>query len=73
MGFVIDPTGKTVYAVVEGKPQTVDALTVMPNGLHDLLNVASIQAEPVTGMIKTGEDVFIVAATGILPPSIDRD
>ncbi|WFS04556.1 bifunctional diguanylate cyclase/phosphodiesterase [Rhizobium tumorigenes] len=72
LGFVVDPEGKTVYAVVEGKSQTVDAFTVMPTGLRDLLHVASIQAEPVTGMIKTGDDVFIVAATGILPPTIDR-
>ncbi|MGA1805387.1 bifunctional diguanylate cyclase/phosphodiesterase [Rhizobium sp. HT1-10] len=72
-GLVVDPNGKTVYAVVEGRPQTVDAFTIMPNGLRDLLHVASSQAEPVTGMIKAGDDVFIVAATGILPPTIDRD
>ncbi|MEK1895772.1 MAG: EAL domain-containing protein [Rhizobium sp.] len=72
MAFAINPSGKTVYAVIHGAPQKVDALQMMPHGLKDLLHVASIQTDPVTSIIKSGEDVFIVAATGILPPSIER-
>ncbi|TCL69481.1 EAL domain-containing protein [Rhizobium sp. BK251] len=72
MAFAIDPGGNTVYAVIEGVPTKVDAFQVMPRGLRDLLHVASIQTDPVTSLIKSGQDVFIVAATSILPPSIER-
>lgn len=73
MAFAVNPAGKTVYAVVEGVPQNVDALTLMPRGLRDLLHVASIQTDPVTSLIKSGNNVFMVAASALLPPSIDRD
>ncbi|MGO4440383.1 bifunctional diguanylate cyclase/phosphodiesterase [Rhizobium sp. RAF56] len=72
MAFAINSKRETVYAVIEGKPQKVDALQVMPYGLRDLLHVASIQADPTTYLIKSGDDIYLVAANTLLPPSIDR-
>ncbi|RDJ05754.1 bifunctional diguanylate cyclase/phosphodiesterase [Rhizobium grahamii] len=72
MAFAVDPNEKTVYAVVEGVPQSVDALQLMPRGLRDLLHVAAIQTDPVTSLIKSGDNVFLVAASALLPASIDR-
>ncbi|WP_244480415.1 EAL domain-containing protein [Rhizobium sp. Root1220] len=72
MAFAISPEGKTVYAVVEGKPQKVDAFELMPRGLRDLLRAASTQTNPTTNLIRAGDDLFLVAASVLLPPSIDR-
>jgi diguanylate cyclase (GGDEF)-like protein/PAS domain S-box-containing protein len=72
MAFAINPLGKTVYAVIEGAPQEMDAFAEIPSGLKELLAKSRNQAEPVTGMLKSGNDVLIVAATAILPPSVDR-
>ena len=72
IAFAIAPDGKTVYALIDGKPAAVDAFEVMPTGLHDLLRAASTQSEPTTTFIKAGGDVFLVAASTLLPPSIDR-
>jgi diguanylate cyclase (GGDEF)-like protein/PAS domain S-box-containing protein len=72
MAFAINPSGKTVYAVIEGTPQDMDAFSAIPSGLKELLAKSRNQAEPVTGMLKSGDDVLIVAATTILPPSVDR-
>ncbi|WP_337269648.1 bifunctional diguanylate cyclase/phosphodiesterase [Oryzifoliimicrobium ureilyticus] len=71
--FVISNTGKTVYSVIEGKPQEADAFAVLSSGLPALLQRARTENEPLTGMLKNGSDVVIVAATPILPPSIDRN
>ena len=38
MAFAIDPHKKTVYAVIDGKPQDIDAVNVIPNGLLPLLS-----------------------------------
>lgn len=70
--FAVTSKDRTVYSLVNGAPDKVDALTVMPRGLRDLLHVAAIQPEPTTSLIKSGNDVFVVAANAILPPSIDR-
>lgn len=70
--FAVAPGNRTIYGLIDGEPKDVDALKVMPRGLRDLLNVASIQADPTTSLIKSGSDIYVVAANGILPPSIDR-
>ncbi|NLS03930.1 EAL domain-containing protein [Rhizobium sp. P32RR-XVIII] len=72
MAFAVSPGDKTVYAVINGVPQQVDAFKIMPRGLRDLLHVASIQTDPTTSVIKAGDDIFIVAASALLPQSIDR-
>ncbi|TDK39678.1 EAL domain-containing protein [Rhizobium deserti] len=72
MAFAINPSGKTVYAVIEGAPQDMDAFSEIPSGLKELLAKSRNQTEPVTGMLKSGDNVLIVAATAILPPSVDR-
>jgi diguanylate cyclase (GGDEF)-like protein/PAS domain S-box-containing protein len=72
MAFAVDSSGKTVYALINGVPQKVEALSVMPRGLRDLLHVASIQTDPVTSVIKSGSDIYLVAANALLPPSVER-
>lgn len=72
MAFAVDSSGKTVYALINGVPQKVEALSVMPRGLRDLLHVASIQTDPVTSVIKSGSDIYLVAANGLVPPSVER-
>ncbi len=72
LAFVVRPGNVTSYALIDGQPKEIDALEVMPRGLRDLLNVAAIQTNPTTSLIKSGNDIFVVAANGILPPTIDR-
>ena len=72
MAFAINPAGGTVYSVIEGVPQHVDAFTAIPTGLRELVARSHNLAEPLTGMLKAGDDVVLVAATSILPPSLDR-
>jgi diguanylate cyclase (GGDEF)-like protein len=72
MVFVVAPGDKTIYSLIDGVPTKADAIGLMPRGLRDLLHVAAIQPDPTTSLIKSGNDVYVVAANGILPPSIDR-
>ncbi|KRB62064.1 diguanylate cyclase [Rhizobium sp. Root708] len=72
MVFVVAPGDKTLYSLIDGVPTKMDALEAMPRGLRDLLHVAAIQPDPTTSLIKSGNDVYVVAANGILPPSVDR-
>ncbi|WP_018901016.1 EAL domain-containing protein [Rhizobium sp. 2MFCol3.1] len=72
MVFVVAPGDKTIYSLIDGVPTKADAIELMPRGLRDLLHVAAIQPDPTTSLIKSGSDVYVVAANGILPPSIDR-
>ncbi|WP_430246091.1 bifunctional diguanylate cyclase/phosphodiesterase [Neorhizobium sp. DAR64861/K0K2] len=72
LAFAIDPAARTIYGVIDGIPQQVDAFSIIPIGLRELIAQSQSQAEPVTGMLKTGNDVLIVASTSILPPSLER-
>ncbi|MDM9622977.1 MULTISPECIES: EAL domain-containing protein [unclassified Rhizobium] len=72
MVFVVGPSDRTIYSLIDGVPTKVDALALMPRGLRDLLHVASIQPNPTTSLIKSGDDIYVVAANGIVPPSVDR-
>jgi diguanylate cyclase (GGDEF)-like protein/PAS domain S-box-containing protein len=71
MAFVLRPDGKTVYSVLKGIPQqTADAFSVIPEGLQTLAKAGS-NGEPEVGFLRSNQDVLLVAATAILPPSID--
>jgi len=72
MVFVVAPGDKTLYSLIDGVATKADAIEVMPRGLRDLLHAAAIQPDPITSLIKSGDDVYVVAANGILPPFIDR-
>ena len=74
MAFVVAPDGRTVYAVLEGKPQKegADAFALVPNGLDGLVRQAReapVGGEPVVGLLRSGADVLIVAAAAIVPPA----
>jgi diguanylate cyclase (GGDEF)-like protein/PAS domain S-box-containing protein len=72
MAFVISPTGKTVYAVMDGEPTTrIEATSAIQDGLPQLLARAAAQAEPVVGILAAQDGNALVAATTILPPSLD--
>ena len=70
MAFVVAPSGRAVYAVIEGVPQMADAFHYLPNGLRELIQSGLQQDPPAVGLLRSGEDIFLVAATTILPPSI---
>ena len=72
MAFVIDPRKRTVYSVIAGEPQTVDAFTLIPSGLDELLQRGAAEAEPAVGLLRSGADILLVAATAILPPSLGQ-
>jgi diguanylate cyclase (GGDEF)-like protein/PAS domain S-box-containing protein len=70
LAFVLRPDGKTVYAVVDGVPQTADAFSIIPQGLDSLVQAGST-SEPAVGFLRSKDQVLLVAATAILPPSVD--
>lgn len=70
--FAINSAGETVYSVIDGVPAEVDAFAIIPEGLKELLAKSRGQDEPVTGLLKSGDNVLIVASSAILPPSVDR-
>src|SRR5262249_29081203 len=49
MAFVINPAGKTVYAVLAGKPQPADAFALIASGLERLVHDAASGDKPVVG------------------------
>ena len=74
MAFVVAPDRRTVYAVLEGKPQKegADAFALFPTGLDGLVRQAReapVGGEPVVGLLRSGADVLIVAAAAIVPPA----
>lgn len=71
MAFVFDADRKTVYSVLGGKPSQSDAQELLPNGLPELLERAAREPEPAIGLLKAKDGLVLVAATAILPPSID--
>ena len=71
MGFVVTSTGRTAYAVIEGVPQAADAFALLPVGLDRLVHrarQASESDQPATGLLRSGTEIMLVAATAILPP-----
>ena len=73
MAFVIAPRGETVYAVVKGVPQVTDAFAFLPTGLKELVATASRQETPAVGLLRSNNEILLVAATAILPSSVTGD
>lgn len=70
MAFVVRPNGQTVYSVLEGVPQSADAYSIIPAGLASLVKAGST-GEPAVGFLRSDQEVLLVAAAAILPPTID--
>ena len=68
MAFAVAPGHQTVYAVIDGEPQTADALRLVP-GIERMLGKAATEEKPAVGLHRSGADILLVAATAILPPS----
>jgi diguanylate cyclase (GGDEF)-like protein/PAS domain S-box-containing protein len=68
MAFVIAPNRETVYAVIEGEPSNEDASALFGPALKPMLEEATANPEPVVGLLRSGTQVAMVAATAILPP-----
>ena len=71
MAFVISPSGAIKYSVIEGIPQHADTTQLIPEELTKISHVSSKTPEPVVAMMRFGDNLLLVAATGILPPSLD--
>jgi diguanylate cyclase (GGDEF)-like protein/PAS domain S-box-containing protein len=70
MAFVIDPHGRTVYAVLEGEPREADARDLISSGLDDLIAAGVDAPLPAVGVLRSGSDLMLVASNAIIPPSI---
>jgi diguanylate cyclase (GGDEF)-like protein/PAS domain S-box-containing protein len=72
MAFVVAPGERTVYAVLEGRPQEADAFELLSGGLDLLVQEArelsNLEPEPIVGLLRTASDVVIVAAASLMPP-----
>ena len=71
LAFVVRPDGKTVYSVFEGVPQTADAFSIIPDGLDEPGSRRARRANPRSASCAREHQVLLVAATAILPPSVD--
>lgn len=69
--FVINPAGQVVYSLFEGQPVLDNAVTDLPQGLEYLLLAAKGDREPAVGFLKLKGEFLLVAATSIVPPSVD--
>ena len=73
MAFVVDSGDRTVYAVLEGEPQSADAFALISGGLHRLIEQArrtpSLEPEPIVGLLRAGDDVVMAAAAALMPPA----
>ena len=68
LAFVLSPDRRTVYAIREGKPISMDAMAVMPT-VATLLPEASKGGPATVGYIRSGDEMFVVGASAILPPN----
>jgi diguanylate cyclase (GGDEF)-like protein/PAS domain S-box-containing protein len=72
MAFVVAPGERTLYAVLEGQPQSADAFELISGGLERLIEQArqtpGLEPEPIEGLLRAGPDVVIVAAAALMPP-----
>jgi diguanylate cyclase (GGDEF)-like protein/PAS domain S-box-containing protein len=73
MAFVIDPEGRTVYAVLEGVPQEADAHALIPEGLEELIRAGVDAPLPAVGVLQSDTGLILVASNAIIPPSIATD
>ena len=58
MAFVIAPSGESVYAVIEGVPQVIDAFAFLPTGLKELVATASQEETPAVGLLRSATRSF---------------
>jgi diguanylate cyclase (GGDEF)-like protein/PAS domain S-box-containing protein len=73
LAFVIAPGGESVYAVVNGAPQAADAYAFLPEGLKELVASGLAQKTPSVGLLRSGDEILLVAVTAILPSSVGTD
>ena len=76
MGFVVTSRDRTVYAVLDGRPQEADAFALIRVGLKALVQQArqaSPADKPAIGLLRSGADIVVVAVTAILPPPGSAD
>jgi diguanylate cyclase (GGDEF)-like protein/PAS domain S-box-containing protein len=71
MAYVISPTGEIKYSVVDGVPQLADLAHGIPKGLNEISQASRKTLEPIISMMHFGNDLLMVSATAILPPSLD--
>lgn len=71
LAFVVDPSGQTVYAVIEGEPQPADAFSIIPDGLQDIIDKGKSSRDPSVGVLRSMDGLILVASMGIIPPSFD--
>ena len=72
MAFVVASDGRTAYAVLDGKPQALDAFALVPDGLDRLVEQARGADEsdmPEAHALRSADGgVVLVAAAALLPP-----
>ncbi|WP_235935493.1 bifunctional diguanylate cyclase/phosphodiesterase [Devosia aurantiaca] len=68
MAFVISPDKQTLYATVEGQPQSLDAFEAIGSGLLPLVQEGAQRLAPAVGMLRSDDSVLLVAATAIRSP-----
>lgn len=68
MAFVISPDKRTLYATVEGQPQSLDAFETIGSGLLPLVQEGAQRLAPAVGMLRSDDSVLLVAATAIRSP-----
>lgn len=73
MAFVINPVGETVYSVLEGVPQRADAFAIVPEGLQELIASGLASPTPAVGVLRSSQGLVLVAATSIMPPSVNPE
>ena len=71
MAYVISPAGEITYSVVAGVPQLDNKTHFTPKGLTKISHASAKTLEPIIAMQRFGNDLLIVSATPIVPPSLD--
>ena len=71
MAYVISPSGENKYSVIDGVPQLANARQLVPKGLKTISQASAKTLEPIIAMMRFGTDLVLVAATPIVPPSLD--
>ena len=71
MAYVISPTGETKYSVVSGVPQLNKKNHFIPEALTNFSQASAKTLEPKIAIQQFGNNLLIVAATPIVPPSLD--
>lgn len=70
MAFVVNPSGDSVYSVIEGTADNADIYDFLPDTLQGSISKAAESTTPEVVLTRFGPKIFQVAATAILPPSV---